>query len=108
MRFTSIKYCVNQGSIRFLIQNFSKLFHKTIISFSRDLKKKGGTKLFNDMQVKLNFNQHKKNFTCEALVVVALKKKLKTFNHFFKTFSKNYSNSVKTLLILIINNTIYK
>ena len=23
----------------------------------------------------LNFNQHKKNFTCEALVVAALKKK---------------------------------
>ena len=47
------------------------------------------------MQVKLNFNQHKKNFTCEALVVVALKKKLKTFNHFFKTFSKNYSKLCK-------------
>ena len=28
------------------------------------------------MQVKLNFNQHKKNFTCEALVVVDFFKKL--------------------------------
>ena len=64
--------------------------------------------VFHDMQVKLNFNQHKKNFTCEALVVVALKKKLKTFNHFSRLFQKIIQNSVKTLLILIINNTIYK
>ena len=56
------------------------------------------------MQVKLNFNQHKKIFSCEALVV-ALKKKLKTFNHFFKTFSKNYSKLCKNP---VTGNSYYK
>ena len=63
--------------------------------------------MFHDVQARLNFEQHKKKFTCEALVVVALKKKLKTFNHFFQTFSRNYSNFC-TNPVNFINNTIYK
>ena len=75
----------------------------------RDLKK-GGTTLFPWHAGEIEFWPTQKNFTCEALVVVALKKK-KNSRHltiFSRLLQEIIQNSVKTLLIFIINNTIYK
>ena len=97
----------NLGRVRtvfWIRKTFSRLFSKTIISFSRlkvikwvinrDLKKNEETKPFPwcaaNVQARLNkiWPARKKKFTCKALTLTS--KNLKTFYPFFKTLSLLY------------------